>query len=55
MLGMGAGFLSSLTPDINGCNLSPDNAGCVLNRPIDIQRSAERASEETLNFRENEE
>ncbi|MBD2003694.1 MULTISPECIES: hypothetical protein [Cyanophyceae] len=55
LLGMGAGFLSSLTPDINGCNLSPDNAGCVLNRPIDIQRSAETASEETLSFGENEE
>ena len=55
LLGMVAGLLSGLAPDPNGCNLSPDNAGCVLNRPIDIQRSAATASEETLNFGENEE
>ncbi|MBP0029451.1 hypothetical protein [Roseofilum sp. Guam] len=27
--------------DPNGCSISPDNAGCVLNRPIDQQRRAE--------------
>jgi len=27
--------------DPKGCSISPDNAGCLLNRPIDQQRRAE--------------
>ena len=31
-------ILAALKPDPNGCSVSPDNAGCVLNRPVDLDK-----------------
>ncbi len=33
-------ILAALKSDPNGCNVSPDNAQCVLNRPIDLEKQA---------------
>jgi|GEM_PF-5285420 hypothetical protein len=52
-----SGFVSILyfnQSDPQGCQVSPDNSGCVLNRPVDIQRQqeiADRQSQDLL-FRE---
>lgn len=32
---------AALKADANGCHLSPDNAGCVMTRPIDMERNQE--------------
>lgn len=32
---------AALKADANGCHFSPDNAGCVMTRPIDIERNQE--------------
>ena len=31
-------ILAALKSDANGCSVSPDNAGCVLNRPVDLDK-----------------
>ena len=41
--------LLDTSEDTNGCSVSPDNNGCVMNRPIDEQRRAA-----TLGFVEDE-
>lgn len=35
--------------DVNGCLVSPDNRGCVMNRPIDEQRRMAAESENIWN------
>jgi hypothetical protein len=34
-------IFAALKADANGCHLSPDNAGCEMTRPIDIERNKE--------------
>lgn len=33
-----ASILAALKEDAKGCTFSPDNAGCVLNRPFDREK-----------------
>ncbi|WP_017306596.1 hypothetical protein [Spirulina subsalsa] len=35
--------------DPNGCAISPDNIGCEMNRPFDVQES-DADSDENINF-----
>ena len=35
-----ASILAALKSDPNGCTVSPDNAQCALNRPIDLKKQA---------------
>jgi hypothetical protein len=38
--------------DVDGCLVSPDNRGCFMNRPIDVQRRAALNVEEEWNYQE---
>jgi hypothetical protein len=38
--------------DANGCLVSPDNRGCVMNRPIDVQRRMAAESENIWEYPE---
>ena len=37
-----ASIMASSIEDPNGCTVSPDNQGCKLNRPIDLEREAKK-------------
>ncbi len=45
-----SGFVSIICfqqSDPHGCQVSPDNSGCVLNRPVDIKRQQEKADRQS--------
>lgn len=58
-LGIGiSGFVSVLSvaqADPQGCNVSPDNSGCILNRPIDIERRQQQNQSQDFLFVERDE
>ena len=35
-----ATIMAASIDDRNGCSISPDNKGCTLNRPVDLERQA---------------
>ena len=51
-LGIGmSGFVSVLSvsqADPEGCNVSPDNSGCILNRPVDIERRQKQSQSQDI-------
>ncbi len=51
-LGIGmSGFVSVLSvsqSDPQGCNVSPDNSGCILNRPVDIERRQKQSQSQDI-------
>ena len=53
-LGIGmSGFVSVLSvsqADPEGCNVSPDNSGCILNRPVDIERQQQYNQSQDILF-----
>ncbi len=53
-LGIGiSGFVSVLSvaqSDPQGCNVSPDNSGCILNRPVDIERRQQQSESQDFVF-----
>lgn len=42
-LGICVSALSFNQSDPKGCIVSPDNSGCILNRPVDIEKESEKA------------